>query len=217
MPRTRKLPAAATAAEVASLSRQDNSAGMTSAGRGRARNDTRQALIDGAAAEFNERGFDGTDSNRIARRAGFAPQTFYRWFKGKAEIFIEVYLQWQGEEIAILKKLLLAAASDEALADACVAHHRTYFRFRRSLRQLAYENSLVREARAKSRMRQIEFIRSQGSLADDATIAAALLQLERLSDALAEGEFEDMGMAADVGQAALAAVIASLRNSQAPS
>ena len=38
-------------------------------------------LIAAAAAEFNDHGFSGTDSNKIARRAGFAPQTFYRWFK----------------------------------------------------------------------------------------------------------------------------------------
>ena len=52
---------------------------------------TPERLIAAAAAEFREAGFAGTDSNRIARRAGFAPQTFYRWFKDKTEIFIAVY------------------------------------------------------------------------------------------------------------------------------
>jgi AcrR family transcriptional regulator len=42
---------------------------------------TSNDLIAAAAAEFNEFGFSGTDTNRIARRAGYAPQTFYRWFK----------------------------------------------------------------------------------------------------------------------------------------
>ncbi len=187
---------------------------MTFAPAGRSRGDTRRLLIDAAAAEFNEAGFDGTDSNRIARRAGFAPQTFYRWFQDKAEIFIEVYRQWQAEEVAILKELLSASAPDEALADACVAHHRAYLQFRRSLRQLSYEDARVRDARAESRKRQIVFIRSFGSVdaSDEASVAAVLLQLERLSDALAEGEFEDMGMSQSGGKAVLAELIHKLRH-----
>jgi AcrR family transcriptional regulator len=180
----------------------------------RSRADTRRLLIDAAAAEFNESGYDGTDSNRIARRAGFAPQTFYRWFQDKAEIFIAAYHEWQAAEAAILNDLLSAAAADDVLADACVAHHRAYLKFRRSLRQLSYEIPSVREARAESRRRQIAFIRSlKGAAAakDEPSIAAVLLQLERLSDALAEGEFEDMGMLQDSGKAALATLIHNLR------
>lgn len=180
---------------------------------GRPHSDTRRLLIAAAAAELNTTGYDGTDSNKIARRAGFAPQTFYRWFEDKAEIFVEVYRQWQAEEAAILKELLSASAPDEALADACVAHHRAYLRFRRSLRQLSYDDARVRAARAESRKRQIAFICALkgAAAADEASVAAVLLQLERLSDALAEGEFEDMGLSASGGRAALAALIASLR------
>src|SRR5215470_8598720 len=60
-----------------------------------ARTSTGEKLVRAAAREFNEHGFLGTDTNRIARRAGFAPQTFYRWFGDKTEIFIKVYEQWQ--------------------------------------------------------------------------------------------------------------------------
>lgn len=179
----------------------------------RQRGDTRRLLIAAATAEFNESGYDGTDSNRIARRAGFAPQTFYRWFHDKTEIFIAAYHEWQAAEAAILKNLLLVAAPDDVLADACVAHHRAYLKFRRSLRQLSHEIPSVREARAESRKRQIAFIRSlKGTVAtDEPSVATVLLQLERLSDALAEGEFEDMGMQQDSGKAALAALIHKLR------
>jgi AcrR family transcriptional regulator len=180
--------------------------------RGR-RSDTQRQLLDAAAAEFNEAGYHSTDSNRIARRAGFAPQTFYRWFQDKTDIFIAVYHHWQEEEAAILQKLLSANATDAALADAGVAHHRKYLKFRRSLRQLSYEDARVRKVRAESRRRQIALIRSWAgvSAADEASLAAVLLQLERLSDAVAEGEFRDMGVANTGAKAALAELIGNLR------
>src|SRR5262249_23573853 len=97
--------------------------------------DTRTRLVDAAALEFNERGFDGTDTNRIARRAGFAPQTFYRSFANKTAIFIAVYRAWEDNERALLDDLLARRAATKRLVDAVVAHHRAHRIFRRSLRQ----------------------------------------------------------------------------------
>ena len=177
---------------------------------------TPDKLLQAAASEFNEHGFGGTDTNRIARRAGFAPQTFYRWFGDKVEIFIEVYERWQEEEIQVVRKLLAENAGDARLAQAFVAHHKAFLVFRRSLRQLSVENDTVRAARARSRLRQIEAIKvlSGERTRDDATLAATLLQIERLSDALAEGEFVDMGLGKKGGEAALAGLIGSLRKSK---
>src|SRR4051812_41546727 len=95
---------------------------------------TSAKLIAAAAKEFNQRGFDGTDTNRIARRAGFAPQTFYRWFDDKTEIFLAVYRAWEDEERAMLAKLLARKAPASDLVNAAVEHHRAYKVFRRSLR-----------------------------------------------------------------------------------
>src|SRR5580698_4917889 len=94
---------------------------------------TAALLVAAAAAEFNEHGFSGTDTNRIARRAGFAPQTFYRWFEDKIDVFIRVYDLWQAEEARALAPLLAQNAPDEEVAAAAVAHHRAYLQFRRSL------------------------------------------------------------------------------------
>ena len=76
------------------------------------RSGTAEKLLYAAAAEFNEHGFAGTDTNRIARRAGFAPQTFYRWYEDKIEIFIRVYEYWEGLEAAALQGLLAQNATD---------------------------------------------------------------------------------------------------------
>jgi len=181
---------------------------------------TAERLLQAAASEFNEHGFGGTDTNRIARRAGFAPQTFYRWFQDKVDIFIKAYERWQREEFGTVSTLLAKNASDARLARAVVAYHKAYLVFRRSLRQLSVENDVVRAARARSRLNQVAYIRKlmNPNLArDDASLAAILFQTERLADALAEGEFHDMGLDKKAGEEALARLIHDLRTSNSPS
>lgn len=181
----------------------------------RAREGTAEKLVLAAASEFNEQGFLGTDTNKIARRAGFAPQTFYRWFDDKIDIFIKVYEHWEQQEAGIFRKLLAEDASDQRLVKACVAHHRAYLVFRRSLRLVSLEDERVRRARAETRKRQIERINQwQRTDLDPGMVATALLQIERLSDALAEREFADMGLDASACEAALAGIIRQLRDAK---
>lgn len=52
---------------------------------------TRQRLLDAAREEFSLQGYFSTDSNKIARRAGLSPGTFYNHFSNKLGIFCEVY------------------------------------------------------------------------------------------------------------------------------
>ncbi|HWA62218.1 MAG TPA: TetR/AcrR family transcriptional regulator [Caulobacteraceae bacterium] len=177
--------------------------------------ETGAKLVAAAAAEFNDHGFGGTDTNKIARRAGFAPQTFYRWFKDKTEIFVAVYRAWEEEERAAIGALIARRADDAAVVQAGVDHHRRYLNFRRSLRRLSLEDPVVRRARAESRVRQVAQIKAwspEAARLDDGRIAAALLTLERLTDALAEGELADMGVSEAPARAAIAAIVAGLRS-----
>lgn len=172
---------------------------------------TRERLIAAAADAFRQAGFEGTDSNRIARRAGFAPQTFYRWFKDKTEIFLAVYRAWEEEERSLAIRLLKAGVDPARSVDAFVEHHRAPLWFRRSRRRLALEEPRVRAARAESRLRQLERLRRPA----DAEAATLQLQLERLSDALAEGELADMGLDDAAARAALADLLVRLRSGAA--
>lgn len=178
----------------------------------RLREPTAQKLLAAASCEFNEVGFGGTDTNKIARRAGFAPQTFYRWFADKTEIFIAVYRAWEDEEKALMGALRRRGVGEDDVVEAAIAHHRNYLVFRRSLRWLSLEEPRVRAARAESRLRQIERIRlwREGALSAD-EVAPALLELERLSDALAEGEILDLGLDEAPARARLAAILTWLR------
>jgi AcrR family transcriptional regulator len=177
---------------------------------------TSEQLLQAAVKEFNEQGFSGTDTNKIARRAGFSPQTFYRWFQDKVEIFIQVYERWQQEELVILRRLMAEGASDLRLAQAVAAQHAAYLVFRRSLRLLSLENDGVRAARARARLNQIAYLKSlrPGVPRDEASMAVLLLQTERLADALAEGEFKDMGFAKRTAEEALARLIHQLRTGE---
>ena len=139
--------------------------------------------------------------------------TFYRVFKDKLDVFIAVYQDWVAREKSMLRVLMTLNAPDADLVSTCVGHHRDHLPFRRSLRQLAYEDARVRQARAQTRLETIQDIRAwRGEPAgDDAETASDLIQFERLADALAEGEFADMGL--DEGQARreLAAILARFR------
>ena len=179
----------------------------------KSKGDTPALLIAAAMAEFNQHGFGGTDSNKIARRAGFAPQTFYRWFEDKTAIFLAAYRAWEDEEMAAVKTLRGTPAAARRMVKAIVAHHRAHLGFRRSLRQLAYENDAVRRARSESRARQVERIRSWlgAQAVGDDQIALVLLQMERLSDAIAERELADLGVDERAAEAALAGLIRGLR------
>jgi AcrR family transcriptional regulator len=174
---------------------------------------TSERLLNAAAAEFNENGFGGTDTNKIARRAGFAPQTFYRWFCDKVDIFIQVYDRWCREQFSAIDRSFAKSKSDTRLAETVVAHHKAHLVFRRSLRQLAVENDTVRAARAKSRLDQIAFMKTMVSTPPrpDTVLAAMLLQIERLADALAEGEFLDMGLDQSAARTALRRLIHDFR------
>jgi AcrR family transcriptional regulator len=174
---------------------------------------TSNDLIAAAAAEFNEFGFSGTDTNRIARRAGYAPQTFYRWFKDKTQVFIAVYRAWEETEWAHLGELVARKAPSRQLVESGIEHHRSWLKFRRSLRWLSLEDPEVRKARAESRNRQIGKIqkfRGNDTLSDT-DIATMLLQTERLSDALAEGELKDMGLSEEGTRGTLEAIVDKLR------
>jgi AcrR family transcriptional regulator len=179
---------------------------------GRNPEETAAALLDAAEAEFNARGFHGTDTNRIARRAGYAPQTFYRHFADKTAIFLAVYERWWEAESAAIGAILRARGRADLgkVADTMIGFHVKWRGFRRSLRHLSVEDDRVRAARMRARKAQIAASKAllPRSRRDDAEIYASLLIFERLCDAAAEGEFADMGLPK---KAARASVMAALR------
>jgi len=58
--------------------------------------DKRARLLDAALALFESRGFDGVAVPEIARAAGVATGTIYRYFKTKEELVNALYKHWKG-------------------------------------------------------------------------------------------------------------------------
>jgi len=161
---------------------------------------TKACLVSAAMSEFNKKGYFGTDTNQIARAAGFAPQTFYRHFADKTAIFLQVYDRWWRDESAAIQKLSRRSAlSPTAAAVTVLSFHVRWKIFRRSLRLLTVEDRRVGAARAAARHAQLMIV--DPSLTDERRIAvklAELLTVERLCDAAADGEFAVFGIRRDL-------------------
>jgi AcrR family transcriptional regulator len=166
--------------------------------------DTRELLLAAAATEFNRHGYHGTDSNQIARAAGYAPGTFYKHFADKREVFHAAYERWVTTEWGALADVLAADAPPEETAaqivEIVLELHRRWRVFRASLRALTVLDPVVREFRRGQLRRQLELIdelrHRRGARRKTSMEAAALmlLTMERVCDALADGEAEGLGV-----------------------
>ena len=167
---------------------------------------TRAAFVRAAWQEFEERGFEATQSNRIARRAGYAPQTFYRHFTDKVDILLAAYADWIADE----HRDLAAAVDSRETARVLLRHHRATLRFRRVMRTLAITEERVRAARARTRLFHIAYLRKNLPHAagmSDADLARSLLVLERVADACVEGEFADLRISPEDAEEHLSACL----------
>jgi len=170
----------------------------------RAPEDTRKRLLEAAGKLFNSVGYFGTDSNRIARAAGYAPGTFYVHFADKREIFLEVYRGWVASEWRAIaaavapEKAARAGTQSLRIAQAVLRHHREWHMFRKSLRALTMTDERVHEARVSERARQIrqtsELLKQRGVSQTPARIYANLLLFEILCDAVADGDTATLGL-----------------------
>jgi AcrR family transcriptional regulator len=173
--------------------------------------DTRERLVAAAAAVFNRDGYHGTDSNRLARAAGYAPATFYKHFADKRAILLAAYEGWVTSEwrsiAAVLRGSPSAADRAERIVTFVLGHHRRWKGLRASLRALIATDPVVRRFHRAQRRRQLEILAgmrrsdARSTRVDDAIM---LFTLERTLDAVAEGETAALGL--DRGQ-----VVARLR------
>jgi AcrR family transcriptional regulator len=161
--------------------------------------ETRARLVLVAAEVFNRDGYDGTDSNRIAREAGYSPGTFYKHFTDKRQVFLAVYDEWVAREwrevSATIASERSASERAERIVQVFLEHHRKWRGFRASLRALVSSDPEVRDFYRMQRRRQLELLerireRMGGGAGSREADALLLFTLERTADALAEGEVE---------------------------
>jgi AcrR family transcriptional regulator len=168
--------------------------------------ETRARLVQAAAELFNRDGYDGTNSNHIARAAGYAPGVFYKHFTDKREIFLVVYAdlfahEWR-EVIATIDAAGTPAERAARIIDRFLAHHRRWRGFRASLRLLILMDKVVRDFYRSQRRQQLELLaglrRQLGQAGSPESDTLLLFTLERAADAFAEGEPEALKIRPDV-------------------
>lgn len=187
--------------------------------RGRDPAGARNAMIQSAEKIFRREGYFATDSNAIARAAGYAPGSFYTHFRDKLEVFLLVYERWVlGEWQAIDEAVAASVKAQDwigGVVTSTLDHHRQWRRFRASLRALAAIEPSVRDAQNEQRRRQIKRLQDlcvarNLRRPDAAKSLTVLLAAERILDATAEGDTLALGVETERARAALAAMLACL-------
>ncbi len=164
--------------------------------------ETRERLIRAAGEIFNRDGYEGTDSNKIARAAGYSPGTFYKHFVDKRAAFLAVYEEWVAKEWREVSAHVAASGTARERAQEIVKmfleHHRRWRGFRASLRALVGYDEEVRAFYRGQRRMQLELLAKMradlgdgGSREEDALM---LFTTERTADAIAEGEPAALGV-----------------------
>jgi len=159
--------------------------------------ETRRKLVAAAAREIERLGYHGTDTNRIARAAGFAPATFYKHFADKHDIFLAAHAEWVDTEWQALDEITGDPETRaRAVVDFVVLHHRRWRGLRASLRALVATDAKVRDFHRAERRRQLARMGAgpEASPARRAIAAILLLEVERVADGLADGELEALGV-----------------------
>ena len=177
---------------------------------------TRALLVDTALRVFNEVGYWGTDSNSIAREAGYSPGTFYRHFVDKRAIFLAAYESWAANELAELDDKLeraRAARGDVAgvFVDFMIAHHARWRTLRASTRALAVGDTRLERAIREHRRGLLDQLMGLLGRNDVARGLVVLHAIDAVCDALADGEPKAMGVKPRDLSARVRALIAAER------
>jgi len=183
--------------------------------------ETAARLVDAAARAFNTVGYQGTDSNRIARAAGYAPATFYKHFDDKREIFLATYERWVTNEWTAIEREVAkggdAGGVVSRIVDLVLEAHRRGRGLRSNLMAFLASDPDVRRFYRAQRRRQLAMLeglraRLRARPRTAAEDAVLLFTLERTSDALANGEIADLGVDREAVRAALCErILAHLR------
>ncbi|HWI66470.1 MAG TPA: TetR/AcrR family transcriptional regulator [Symbiobacteriaceae bacterium] len=129
----------------------------------------RQALLDSAQALFAKQGYEKTTAKEIAREAGVAVGTFYRYFTDKRQVLMTL-LQDRIEEFLPATPQWLTGDPEAALVGLLERHaaRRREFRLAHALQELVMHEpevaKTISEARQQVHARLVELLRQERAL-----------------------------------------------------
>jgi AcrR family transcriptional regulator len=183
---------------------------------------TRAILVETALRVFNEVGYWGTDSNSLAREAGYSPGTFYRHFADKRAIFLAAYEAWSARELELLVDRLAKARAEGrdaagVFVDFLIAHHGRWRTFCASTRAVARGDTRLERAIREHRRAMLEQLMALFGRRDLAGALVVLHAIDGVGHAIAAGEPKAMGVSAREMSARVRGMIAAERPSRASS
>lgn len=103
------------------------------------RGDTRERLVDAARQLLEEGGYAAASVQAIADRVGVSAGALYRHFPSKAELFVEVFRDAAGRDLAAVDEAAASGGCVQRLEAAIAAHARGALRRRRLAWALLHE------------------------------------------------------------------------------
>jgi len=177
--------------------------------------ETRDRIVAAAAIAFNRDGYAKVDAGRIAAEAGYAVGTFYKHFADKKEALIAAYERWVAAEWREIETLFGASGSPQVFARELLSlvlqHHAAWQGLRVSFFSLLNERP-IRKVYRKQRSSQLAMLKSMRMknkmrahrVEDDAIL---MFTLERVCDAIAQGDVTDLGLNRELLEARLRGLI----------
>jgi AcrR family transcriptional regulator len=164
--------------------------------------ETRERIVAAAAIAFNRDGYANVDAGRIAAEAGYAVGTFYKHFADKKEALIAAYERWVAAEWQEIETLFGPDDSPEAIARRSLSlllqHHTRWQGLRVSFFSLLNEKAIrkVYRNQRSSQLAMLKSLRIKNKIPahraeDDAVL---MFTLERVCDAIAQGDVADLGL-----------------------
>ncbi|WP_020649456.1 TetR/AcrR family transcriptional regulator [Solimonas variicoloris] len=187
--------------------------------------ETRARLVAAAAECFNVHGYYGVDAGEIARHAGYATGTFYKHFKDKREILLAAWDFWITGEWDVISAEAQAPGSPTEVArrvlKSALKLHVRWYGLRASLLGLVPADEGVKDFYRNLQRRQLAIIAAlrqrlgRGRTARESD-AMLLLTVERVFDAIAQGELRDLKLREREMLAQLTALLADFIGSPDP-
>ncbi len=122
---------------------------------------TRERLMHAAAQLFSEQGYDATTTNQISRKARVSVGIFYKYFRDKRDIFLEIYREYSTRVVETLVAELDPERWREAdiqsavqsLVRTAYESHKVDPGIRHAFTQIAMKDPAFREMRDEIRQR----------------------------------------------------------------
>ncbi|MBI5118620.1 TetR/AcrR family transcriptional regulator [Candidatus Poribacteria bacterium] len=122
---------------------------------------TREHLVRAATQLFSEQGYDTTTTNQISRKARVSVGIFYKYFRDKRDIFLEIYREYSTRVVETLVAELAPErwrtadiqTAIQSLVRTAYESHKVDPGIRRAFAQVAMKDPAFREIRDEIRRR----------------------------------------------------------------